>query len=180
MWRRRGTPQDLFGIYWWTWKTTIYHKNCWSGSRKNVRISIFTLSYFFRKKIKNIWRYHYFTPVYQKSWWYDLQVLEICDRLKLLIMGHSLPFYFPLKNQKNKILKKWKKLLEISSFYTSVPKPQSYELQSFWAICCPFTLLTTQKIKILKKWKKPWGYHHFKKHDHMLYCSWDMVRNRCN
>ena len=25
---------------------------------------------------------------------------------------------------------------------------------SFWAIFCPFTLLTTQKIKILKFWKK--------------------------
>ena len=25
---------------------------------------------------------------------------------------------------------------------------------SFWAIFCPFTLLTAQKIKIFKKWKK--------------------------
>ena len=29
---------------------------------------------------------------------------------------------FPPKNPKNQSLKKWKKLLEISSFYTSVPK----------------------------------------------------------
>ena len=38
-------------------------------------------------------------------------------RLKLVIMGHFLPFHLPLKIQKNKIWKKWKKLLEISSFY---------------------------------------------------------------
>ena len=24
MWRRWGKPQNLFGIYWWAWKTTIY------------------------------------------------------------------------------------------------------------------------------------------------------------
>ena len=25
---------------------------------------------------KNAWMYHYFTPVYQKSWWYDQQFLR--------------------------------------------------------------------------------------------------------
>ena len=29
-----------------------------------------------------------------------------------------------------------------------------YNFLPFWAIFCPFTLLTTQKIKILKNWKK--------------------------
>ena len=44
-------------------------------------------------------------------------------RLKLVIMGHFLPFYPPpLKTDKIRILKKWKKFLQISSFYTSVPK----------------------------------------------------------
>ena len=46
-----------------------------------------------------------------------------CDRLKLVIMGHFFcPFTSPLKTQKIKILKKWKNLLEISSFYRCVPK----------------------------------------------------------
>ena len=50
---------------------------------------------FFIKIKKNTWRY-YFTPAYQKSWWYDH------DRLKLVIFGHFLPFYPPktLKMQK--------------------------------------------------------------------------------
>ena len=47
-----------------------------------------------------------------------------CDRLKAVINYGSffaiLPS--PLKTQKIRILKKWKKLLETSSFYTSVPK----------------------------------------------------------
>ena len=31
----------------------------------------------FKKKIeKKTWRYHYFTPTYQKSWWYDLLFLR--------------------------------------------------------------------------------------------------------
>ena len=56
---------------------------------------------------------------------------------------------------------------------------------SFWAIFCPFTLLTARKIKIFKKWKKTPGditllHKCFKNHDHMLYCSWDKVRDRRN
>ena len=45
------------------------------------------------------------------------------DRLKLVIMGHFLPFYLlSLKTQQIGILKKRKQLLEISSFYVSAPK----------------------------------------------------------
>ena len=55
---------------------------------------------------------------------------------------------------------------------------------SSWAIFCPFTPLTAQKMKILKNDKTPgdiiikhkWN----KNHDHMLYCSWYMARDRCN
>ena len=41
--------------------------------------------------------------------------------LKLVILCHFLPFYSP-KNLKNQDFEKWKKLLEISSFCTCVPK----------------------------------------------------------
>ena len=49
----------------------------------------------------------------------------------------------------------------------------------------PFTPLIIWKIKILKKWKKTLGdiiilHKCTKNHDHMLYCSWDMVCDRCN
>ena len=52
---------------------------------------------------------------------------------------------------------------------------------SFLTIFWPFT----QKIEILKNWKKTPGdiiilHKCTKNHDHMLYCSWDMVHNRCN
>ena len=42
-----------------------------------------------------------------------------------------------------------------------------------------FYPLTTQKIKIFKK-KKKILHKCTKTHDHMLYCSWDMVHDRCN
>ena len=58
---------------------------------------------------------------------------------------------------------------------------------SFWAIFCPFISLTTWKIKILKKWKKDLEISYItilqkctKNHNHMLYCSWDKARDRCN
>ena len=55
---------------------------------------------------------------------YSVQDIEY-DRLKLVIMGHFLRHYASpsfLKHHKIRILKKWKNLLEISSFYTCVPK----------------------------------------------------------
>ena len=79
----------------------------------------------------------------------------------------------PLTTPKIKILKKWRKHLEMSSFYTCVPKTtimrySSWNTErgkqiflSFWAIFCPFNPLTTPKTKILKKWKKAWWYYDF-------------------
>ena len=122
------------------------------------------------KKIKkNTWRYHYFTPVYQKSWSYDLQFLRY--RVWQTEIGNygsffaflTLPSPPPLhpsttKNTKNQNFEKWKKLLKIS-FYTCVPNMSWYmewdkhNFLSFGAIFLPFYTLTTQKNKILKKWK---------------------------
>ena len=54
---------------------------------------------------------------------------------------------------------------------------------SFCAIFFPFTPLTVQKWKIstTKKGKNLWRYHHFiKNHDHILYCSWDMMHDTRN
>ena len=75
--------------------------------------------------------------------------------------------FTPLKPRKIKILKKWKKRLEISSLYTNIPKIMiicytvpvircmtDVILFPILGFFCPFTRLTTQKIKIFKKWKK--------------------------
>ena len=82
------------------------------------------------------------------------------DRQTLLLFWTIFSPFTPLTTQKIKILKKWKKLLELLILYKNVPKimvicytiPNSYFL--FWAIFCPFTDLMTQKIKILRQWKK--------------------------
>ena len=55
---------------------------------------------------------------------------------------------------------------------------------SFWAIFCPFTLLTAQKIKIKKNRKKPGDIIILlmctKNYNQMMYGSWDMAHDRCN
>ena len=69
-----------------------------------------------------------------------------------------------LTTHKIKILKKWKKDLEMPSFFTCVTKTHNYMMYasrdmesdrhnflSFWAIFCPLTSLLTPKIKIWKK-----------------------------
>ena len=73
--------------------------------------------------------------------------------------------FTPVTNQKIKILKKWKKHLEILSFYTCLPfmkmiclVPEIWSakdnffliLDHFW----PFYPLKTQRSKISKNWKK--------------------------
>ena len=60
-------------------------------------------------------------------------------------------------------------------------------LLSFWTIFSSFTPLTTQRIKILKTVKNAKTPGDIiilnkctKNHDHILYCSWDMARDRCH
>ena len=114
-----------------------------------------------------------------------------CDRLKLVIMVHFLPFTSPsLKTQKIRILKKWK----ISSFYTSVPKTTIIwgtvpEIQSetdrffcdFWPFYPPKNH-ENQNFKTMKK--ASWGvitlHMCINNHNYMMYASWDMEYNRHN
>ena len=87
---------------------------------------------------------------------------------RIYLFSTSFCCFTLLATQKIKILKKLKKHLEISSFYTKFPKNHDHMLYcswdmardgcnyyfSFWASFCPFIPLTTQKIKISKKGKK--------------------------
>ena len=89
------------------------------------------------------------------SSWYRVWPTETGNYGSLFALLHPI-----LKTQK---IKRKKQLLEISSFYTSVPKTTliwGMLLETQWdrqtillfrAIFCPFNPLTTRKIKILKK-----------------------------
>ena len=78
-----------------------------------------------------------------------------------------------MKNENHIMHRSWDRERDIQNFL------------SFWTVFYPSTLLWTWKIKILKKWKKTPGdiiilHKCNKNHDHILYCSLDMVRNGCN
>ena len=103
-----------------------------------------------------------------------------------VILGHYWPFY-PPNSPKNV-----KKTLEISSFYTSISKLViiGYTVLEIWHVTnvtvvfhfgnfLPFHPPIPQKMNkmpgdiiILHKCTK--------NHDYLLYCSWDMGRDRCN
>ena len=87
-------------------------------------------------------------------------------------MGHFLLFHAtPLKIYKIKTLKKWKRHLEILSFYTCVPKitiiwcmlPEIWSVTDiiFWCFGLFFALITILKIEFEKKYKNIWGYYPF-------------------
>ena len=74
------------------------------------------------EKTKKSWRYCHFTLVYHKWRSYDVWFLRYQAQQQsefVVILGYFCLFT-PLIIQKIKILKKWKNLLEISSFYTWV------------------------------------------------------------
>ena len=136
--------------------------------------------FYFLKKIKtNIWRYHYFTPVYQKSWWYDLQFLRYrAWQTEIGNFGSFLPFYLP---KKPTIQNFEMKELARDIILHMCTKNHNHMRYSFWDTesegqiffvilgHCFFLLPaphppphpTTQKIKTLKKWKSIWRCHHF-------------------
>ena len=72
-----------------------------------------------KKNGKKAWRYHNFTQVYMLYCSWDMA----CDRCNCYFSFWVLFWPFtPLIAQKTKMLKKWKKCLEISSFYICVSK----------------------------------------------------------
>ena len=92
---------------------------------------------------------------------------------------HFGPFftYFPFNNPEINIFKKWKKHLEMSSYYTCLPKisitwcmlPKIWSAtENFLQIFCPFTPLITPKFKIAGRY---YPFTHVN-HKWMLYDVW--------
>ena len=131
------------------------------ANKKQNNFNIYNVEFKKKKIKKNTCRYYYqnLDDMIYSSWNIEQNIL------KLVILGHFLPIY-----PKNKNFEKWKNLLEISSFYSCVPKitiiwctvPEIRSesdriFLSFWVIFCfffhphPFWF---QKSKFWKKEKK--------------------------
>ena len=99
-------------------------------------------------------------------WYMVPEISTATDRFFLSSWTICCPFT-PLTARKIKISEKWKKHLEISSFYTIAPKLMiiGYTVREIWCVMdvivffivdifCTFTPLKAQKTKISKKKKK--------------------------
>ena len=130
-------------------------------TNKNKRILIFQMLHL----KKNTWRYHYFTPVYQKSWWYDLQFLRY--RVWQTKIGNYWPSFalllLPCTDLKNQNFEKMKSCWRYYHF-TRVAKTTItwcivtgiLSVKNIFLILVHFLTFyhqETLKIKILKKWK---------------------------
>ena len=99
-------------------------------------------------------------------------------------------YLFTLITQKVIILKKWQNSGYIIVLHkcTINENLMMYGLTKIFVILdcfLPFYPLTTQKVKILKNWIRTPGdiiisQKCIKNGDHMLYCSWNMVHDKCN
>ena len=115
------------------------------------------------------------------------EIWRMMNVIVILHLGLFLALY-PLTAKRFKILKKLKKILEISSLYISVTKimiicctvPEIWHVThviviSHFGYFLPFYRLAVREIKIFKKMKKTprniISHKCTKNHDHMLYCS---------
>ena len=126
----------------------------------------------FEKIKKNTCRYHYFTPVCQKFWLYDLQFLRY-EAWQTEIDNFG-SFFFPftaLKTKKIKILKKLKNIAGDIIILQMCTKNHDHMMYGYWdsewdgqnffvilGQFLPFyPTKRTQKIETLKRWEKTLG-----------------------
>ena len=82
-------------------------------------------------------RYYHFTQLYQKSWSHAIfTVPEIWHLSDVIAIFHFGLFFALLPPKEIKISKNWKQILEISSFYKSVPKIMilCYTVPEIWHV----------------------------------------------
>ena len=148
-----------------------------------------------------------FEKMKKKYWGFWCHLLQMCTKSHnymmygswdrkwdiILLFWAIFRSFIPLPTQKIKILKYWKKRLEIliilqmctinedHTMYGSCDmiEVDGQNLQSFWTIFSLFSLLTTRKIKILKIWKKKTPGHIIIlqictiNDNYIMYGSWD-------
>ena len=116
-----------------------------------------------------------------------------CDRLKLVILGHFLPFYSPKNPKKSKFWKNEKIPGDIILHLCMTNHHHMmYEIWNamnrFFCHFGPFFAFlppNNPKNHNFGKMKKRLGdiiilYNCTKNHDHMLHWSWDTAHDRCN
>ena len=115
--------ERLLGIYWWTWKTNICLKNCWSEPIKNKTILTFTIQTPGYISILHLHIKNLDNMIYSST---DIE----CDRLKLVILCHFYLFY-PPKNPKNQNFEKMKIAGDIIILHMGTEN-HNYMMYSSW------------------------------------------------
>ena len=155
--------------------------------------------HFFKKIKKNIWKYHCFTPVHQKSLGRDRLKLVILDYfMPFCLLKSFLPFYSP-KNLKNQNFEEMKRNYLGYHHLTHVyQKLQPYDVQfqryrlkwiEFFVILTHFLPFydpnNPEKKRFWKKGKtNTWRYYPFTHVQHkwrsVMYGSWGLRHDRQN
>ena len=119
MWRRWDTSQNFFLTLIDELEKQLFKKLLKGANIKQINFNSYNVA--FLKKDKNVWRYYQnLNNMIYISWDIEKTVRQNWKKQILVMLGHFLCPFTPLKTQI--ILKKWKKLPEISSFYSCVPK----------------------------------------------------------
>ena len=130
--------------------------------KKVAQISEFLLMNFekpekseFWKNVKNTWRFHHFTHVYQNPQSYEVQFLS-SNFFVIFFLSFWAIFWplVPLATQKNKLLNKWK----ASGYVINLCNKKHDQMMNAYCAYsdteCDIRHATYSKIKIWKKCKK--------------------------
>ena len=126
MWRRWDTPQNFFLAFIDELEKQLFIKNLlkWAN-KKSKNFNINYNAVFKKLKIKkNAWRYHYFAPVYQKSW-YNLKFLRF--RAWWTEIGNFWIVFCPFTPEKSQFWKIKKNCWRYYHFTHVYQKPQLYD-----------------------------------------------------
>ena len=135
MWRRWGTSENFFFLFIFllmNLKNNYLLKKLLKWANKTQKnFNIYNVS-FFKKITKTTERFHYFTLVYKKPRWYDLQFLRYrAWRDEIGNFRNFLPFY-PSKNSKIKNFEKMKKFAEDIIIWHTCTKTSNHMMSSSW------------------------------------------------
>ena len=173
----------------------LFKKLLKCANKKQNSFNIYNVTFFLKKK-KNTWIYHYFTPVYQKSQWYDLQFLRY--RAWQTEIGNFRLFFTLIPKKEPKKSKFWKNekycwryrhycTKKQNHIWFTVPRYRMRQTE-FFVILGHFLLFcppNDPENKNFGKMKKSPGdittsYTCTIFKNHMMYGSWDMECNGQN
>ena len=154
---------------------SIYNNNSWDIDCEGLKLLLFgDVLHFYPPKNKKNQNFEKIKKIVE-----DITVLHMRTKnhnhmmysswdterqTEFFVISDDFLSFYPEQLRKSKFWKNEKKHLDMSSFYTCVPKIRNHDMMYAswdWTISCPFTPNNTENQNLIKMKKSIWTCHHF-------------------